>query len=151
MTISSRFAVAVHILTLLETGRGEPLTSEYVAGSVNTNPAVVRRILSMLARAGLTHARLGAGGGSVLARPAAEISLRDVYRAVECEERLFSLHHERPNPKVPRGTQHPGGARACDGRGKPLLDLNQLGSRTVADVMGEEFWRKSRIAAPAMV
>ena len=36
MTISSRFAVAVHILTLLETGRGEPLTSGYIAGSVNT-------------------------------------------------------------------------------------------------------------------
>ena len=94
MTISSRFAVAVHILTLLETGRGEPLTSEYMAGSVNTNPSVVRRILTLLARAGLTRARMGAGGGTVLARPAGEITLRDVYRAVECEERLFSLHHE---------------------------------------------------------
>jgi Rrf2 family protein len=136
MTISSRFAVAVHILTLLETGRGQPLTSEYVAGSVNTNPAVVRRILSMLARAGLTHARLGAGGGSVLARPAAEISLRDVYRAVECEERLFSLHHERPNPKCPVGRNIQAVLERATGAAQAALE-EQLGSRTVADVMAE--------------
>ena len=102
MTISSRFAVAVHILTLLETSRGEPVTSEWIAGSVNTNPAVVRRILCMLARAGLTTSRMGAGGGSLLARPAGQITLRDVYRAVD-EGDLFALHREGPNPKCPVG------------------------------------------------
>jgi Rrf2 family protein len=148
MTISSRFAVAVHILTLLETGRGEPLTSEYIAGSVNTNPAVVRRLLSMLARAGLTHGRLGAGGGTTLARPAADITLRDVYRAVECEGRLFALHHEKPNPKCPVGRNIQAVLERATGAAQNALE-DELAERTVADVMAEVQAgdRKARAAA----
>ena len=136
MTISSRFAVAVHILTLVETGRGEPLTSEYMAGSVNTNAAVVRRILSMLARAGLTRARLGAGGGTVLARSAEEITLKDVYRAVECEKHLFALHHEKPNPKCPIGRHIQAVLERATGAAQNALE-KELGERTLADVMAE--------------
>lgn len=102
MSISSRFVVAVHILTLLETSGGKPMTSDWIAGSVNTNPAVVRRLLSMLAKAGLTTSQLGTGGGALLARPATDITLLDVYRAVD-EGTLFSLHNEAPNPACPVG------------------------------------------------
>ena len=133
--ISSRFAVAVHILALLESGRGEPLTSEYMARSVNTNPAVVRRILSLLARAGLTHARMGAGGGTLLARPAEGITLRDVYRAVECGE-LFALHNEKPNPKCFVGRNIQAVLERATGAAQSALE-EQLGERTVADVMAE--------------
>lgn len=136
MTISSRFAVAVHILTLLETGRGAPLTSEYIARSVNTNPAVVRRLLSLLARAGLTRGRMGAGGGSVLARPAADISLRDVYRAVECEGKLFALHSEEPSRKCPVGRNIQAVLERATDAAQRALE-KQLGERTVADVMAE--------------
>jgi len=51
MRKSSRFVVAAHSLAMLAYSKGEALTSDYIAGSVNTNPVVVRRILSMLARA----------------------------------------------------------------------------------------------------
>lgn len=100
--MNSRFAVAVHILTLLQQGGGTPMTSEYVAGSVNTNPSLVRRLLGMMARAGLTTSQLGAGGGALLARPADRISLGDVYRAVDAGE-LFGMHREEPNPACPVG------------------------------------------------
>jgi Rrf2 family protein len=100
--MNSRFAVAVHILTLLAEARGEPLTSERIAGSVNTNASLVRRLLGMLARAGLATARHGTGGGALLARPPEAITLRDVYRAVD-EGELFALHRERPNPACPVG------------------------------------------------
>jgi Rrf2 family protein len=100
--MNSRFAFAVHILTLIAQGEGEPVTSEYIAGSVNTNPSLVRRILTQLTRAGLTTARMGTGGGALLARPADRITLRDVYRAVDDGE-LFALHRERPNPACPVG------------------------------------------------
>lgn len=100
--MNSRFAVAVHILTLLEQGEGAPLTSEYVAGSVNTNPSLVRRLLGMLARAGLTTSQFGAGGGALLARPAGHITLGDVYRAVDAGD-LFGMHREAPNPACPVG------------------------------------------------
>ena len=100
--MNSRFAVAVHILTLLERGGGAPMTSEYVAGSVNTNPSLVRRLLGMLARAGLTTSQFGAGGGALLARPADRITLGDVYRAVDAGE-LFGMHREEPNAACPVG------------------------------------------------
>lgn len=100
--MNSRFAVAVHILTLLGQGGGAPMTSEYVAGSVNTNPSLVRRLLGMLARAGLTTSQFGAGGGALLARPADQITLGDVYRAVDAGD-LFGMHPEAPNPACPVG------------------------------------------------
>ncbi len=100
--MNSRFAVAVHILTLLEQSRGEPVTSEYIAASVNTNASLVRRLLGMLAKAGLTTSQLGTGGGALLARPGSAITLLDVYRAVD-EGEVFALHRERPNPKCPVG------------------------------------------------
>jgi Rrf2 family protein len=99
--MNSRFAVAVHILTLLEQSGGEPVTSEYIAGSVNTNPSFVRRMLSVLARAGITTSQMGTGGGALLARPAGDITLLDVYRAVD-EGEVFGLH-EQPNPACPVG------------------------------------------------
>jgi Rrf2 family protein len=101
--MNSRLAVAVHILTLLANNRGEePLTSDYIAGSVNTNPSLIRRLLGQLARAGLTTAQLGTGGGARLARPASAITLLDVHRAVD-DSAPFALHRERPNPACPVG------------------------------------------------
>lgn len=100
--MNSRFAVAVHILTLLEQGGGAPMTSEYVAGSVNTNASLVRRLLGSMARAGLTTSQFGAGGGALLARPADHITLGDVYRAVDAGD-LFGMHREGPNPACPVG------------------------------------------------
>jgi Rrf2 family protein len=130
--ISSRFAVAVHILAMIETGKGEPVTSDYIASSVNTNPAVIRRLLSMLARAGLATSQLGAGGGALLARKPAEITLLDVYHAVEDRE-VFAMHPAEPNMHCFVGRQI-----------KPVLEPmiiaaeealeSQLARRTIADV-----------------
>lgn len=100
--MNSRFATAVHILTLVAQGEGQPVTSELIAGSVNTNPSLVRRLLSQLTRAGLTASQMGAGGGALLARPADTITLRDVYRAVD-EGEVFAMHREQPNPECPVG------------------------------------------------
>lgn len=102
MAASSRFAVAVHILTLLAQSGGEPVTSEYIAGSVNTNASLIRRLLSALHAAGLTTSQLGTGGGALLARQADAITLLDVYRAVD-EGEIFALHREQPNPACPIG------------------------------------------------
>lgn len=97
MPTSSRFAVAVHVLAAIALHEGEPVNSEKIAGSASTNAAVIRRLLSMLADAGLVRARLGQGGGALLARAPSSISLLDVYRAVE-NEGLFALHRQPPDP-----------------------------------------------------
>ncbi len=98
MSISSRFAVATHVLTLLALeNKDEPTTSEYLAGSAGTNPVVVRRILSLLGKAGLVVAFSGSGGGAKLARMPHQITLRDVFQAVERSEYLFSLGQRKKN------------------------------------------------------
>ncbi|MBB3259529.1 Rrf2 family protein [Paraburkholderia bannensis] len=97
MNTSSRFAFAVHVLALLALQEGAPLSSEMIAGSVNTNPALIRRLLTMLANAGLTSSQLGAGGGALLAREPQAINLLDIYRAVD-DAQLFAMHREEPNP-----------------------------------------------------
>ena len=100
--MNSRFAVAVHILTVIAHAGGERVTSESIASSVNTNPSLIRRLLAQLARAGLTESQRGAGGGALLALSASRITLCDVYRAIADRE-LFGLHRERPNPRCPVG------------------------------------------------
>jgi DNA-binding IscR family transcriptional regulator len=77
MARSSRFSVALHVLTHLVETR-EPQTSERLAACVGTNPVVVRRTLGRLREAGLVTSASGAGGGWMLARDPSRISLRDV-------------------------------------------------------------------------
>lgn len=98
MPTSSRFAVAVHVLALMALAGDESLKSEQVARSVNTNAVVIRRVLCALARAGLVTSQTGAAGGSRLARAAGEISLREVFRAVEGQD-IFALHRRQPNKR----------------------------------------------------
>ena len=95
MPTSTRFVVAVHILTAIAVGDGKPMRSEDLAYSANTSPVVIRGLLSRLGHAGLTRSQLGAGGGALLARSARKIRLVDVYEAVEDTE-LFSLHRTPP-------------------------------------------------------
>lgn len=102
MSTSSRFTVAIHILTLLAYAGPEPCTSDYIAGSVNTNPVVVRRLLARLREAGLVASQGGPGGGWQLLQEAAAITLGAVFRAVEQGE-LFPLHATGPNPRCPVG------------------------------------------------
>jgi Rrf2 family protein len=135
MSTSSRFAVAVHILTLLEMSGGEPVTSERIAGSVNTHPAVIRRLLSMLAKAGIAASRLGAGGGALLARPARSITLLDVYRAVEDAD-VFAMHHGQPNPACPVGRHVQGALGVATSEAQRAME-EKLARRTIADVLAD--------------
>lgn len=132
MSISSRFVVAVHVLTLLEFEGHGPITSEIIAASVNTNPGFIRRLLSMLGKAGLVTSQLGSGGGARLARPASEIRLDEVYRAVE-SSKLFSFHHSPPNSKCQVGRHIQGALGSVIGRAERALE-QQLGTATIADL-----------------
>jgi Rrf2 family protein len=102
MSTNSRFAVAVHVLTLMAWSDDEPLKSEQVAESVNTNPVVIRRMLCELAEAGLVVSQTGSLGGSRLAHEPTETTLLDVYQALECRG-VFSLHRQPPSRECPVG------------------------------------------------
>lgn len=103
MKISSRFTVAVHILSLIEIGGEYTLSSTQIADSVNTNPVVIRRLMSMLKESELIEVSRGNKGVKLL-KPLDEITLFDVYKAVEVVEsgHLFQIH-EDSNPKCTVG------------------------------------------------
>ncbi|MCM3700159.1 Rrf2 family transcriptional regulator [Paenibacillus macerans] len=89
--ISTRFSIAVHTLSLIAVT--PDCTGDFIAGSVNTNPVIIRRIMGMLKKAGLVAVRPGVGGAALLKEPD-RITLLDVYRAVNVaeENQLFRIH-----------------------------------------------------------
>ena len=94
--------MAVHVLTVLAYKEGDRVTSAFLAGSVNTNPVIVRRLLLALQRARLVETGKGAGSGSRLSRSPARINLAEIYRAVEdCEP--FATPSKKPNAACPVG------------------------------------------------
>lgn len=100
MQISSRFTIAIHIFSCIDTFEKEnKITSDFLAGSVNVNPVIIRRLLSQLKVAGLVNVQRGSGGASI-AKPLEQITFLDVYNAVECIDHGELFHfHENPNPE----------------------------------------------------
>ncbi len=83
MSTNTRFAVAVHSAGMIAFGDRMVVTSDRIAQSVGTNPVVVRRVCGMLVKAGLVTMRKGQNGGALLTRSPDQITLGDIYRAVE--------------------------------------------------------------------
>lgn len=104
MQISSRFTLAVHILACIEVFKDDyKVTSDFLAGSTNVNPVIVRKILGQLKAAGLVEVIRGSGGASI-PKPLNEISFLDIYNAVECVGNGELFHfHENPNTDCPVG------------------------------------------------
>ena len=94
MQISSRFTVALHIFACVDTFKDDyKVTSDFLASSINTNPVVIRKILTQLKNAGLINVARGTGGIE-LTRDLSEITFFDVYEAIEPVEDgdLFRFH-----------------------------------------------------------
>ena len=104
MQISSRLTIAIHIFACIDTFKDSyKLTSDFLAGSINVNPVVVRRLLQQLKAAGLITVARGSGGAAI-AKPLEEITFLDVYNAVECVDNGELFHfHENPNAMCPVG------------------------------------------------
>ncbi|MBK3494581.1 Rrf2 family transcriptional regulator [Viridibacillus sp. YIM B01967] len=100
--VNSRVSVAIHILSLIATTNdANQLTSDWIAGSVNTNPVVIRRISSQLKKANLIASNPGVAGYQLVKEPK-DITLLDIYRAVQAPEELFAIH-DNPNPECAVG------------------------------------------------
>jgi Rrf2 family protein len=101
---NGRFAISLHILTLLDQANGEVLSSDYIAGSININPVLVRKELSNLRNHGMVLSKEGKNGGSYLAKSAQNITLGEVYNSVRQNSLLGNLKNT-PNPQCPVGKQ----------------------------------------------
>jgi len=141
MGTSTRFAVGVHLLTTLAANPGKVLRSEDMADSANTNPVVVRRLFSLMTSAGLIRARLGPGGGFELARPASDITLRDVFAALEGGE-LFTEHRSPPSVSCPAGAHILPVLREATAPAVEALE-EQLSRTTIADIAAEVLARSN--------
>lgn len=100
MAINTQFSIAVHMMATLGVGcerSGGQMTSSELAASVNAAPSFVRRVLSKLSKAGLVQTKTGKTGACALAKKAKEISLLDIYEAVEAPK-AFAIH-SYPNQK----------------------------------------------------
>jgi DNA-binding IscR family transcriptional regulator len=143
MSISSRFSVGIHILALIEINKSGISTSDFLAGSVNTNPVVIRKIMGMLKKAELVKVRPGVAGAQ-LAKASSDITLFDVYKAVNVvqEKELFTVH-DHPNPECLVG-------RNIQNTIEPLFTAAQLAmekvlrSLTLEDVV-KDIGRKENI------
>ncbi|WP_028562474.1 Rrf2 family transcriptional regulator [Paenibacillus pinihumi] len=100
--ISSRFSMAVHILSMVTL---DPLysTGDRIARSINSNPVVIRRIMAQLKKAGYIETKSGVAGASLRVSPES-LTLLDIYRAVESVEgnQLFNFHKD-PDPNCSVG------------------------------------------------
>ena len=138
MQISSRFTIATDMLIIIALeGKKTKVTSDFLAASVGVNPVIIRKTLSQLKNAELISVARGTGGTEII-KDLNEITLLDVYQAVEClgkTGQLFSFH-ENPNPSCPIGSNiH----AVLD---QKLLDIqeameNQLGQTSLAQVVAD--------------
>lgn len=93
MANNLQFSIAVHLLAGLACERDQEagVTSRQLAASVNTSPSFVRRTLAKLSKAGLVETATGKAGACWLAKEAKDISLLEVYQAVDAP-RAFAIH-----------------------------------------------------------
>lgn len=134
MASNSRLAMAVHTAGILALNEKVPVTSEMIATSVGTNPVVIRRIIGCLVKGGIVDVRKGAGGGSLLTRAPSDISIGDIYDALD-EDHLFQVPSLGETHSCPIG-------RAV----RPILSeifqgaegavVRYLGSVTLEDLIG---------------
>lgn len=137
MQITSKFTAAVHILACIDIFDGQMrVTSDFLSGSTGVNAVIVRNVLGQLRNAGIVETRQGSGGAH-LAKALDEITLYDIYKAVDCvdDEGLFHFH-ENPNADCPVGRNiH----KAMDGRLEAAQSAleNELKSTTLAQVVAD--------------
>jgi Rrf2 family protein len=133
VNVSTRFTVALHILTLLASSPSQALTSEYIAGSVNTNPVVIRRLLGLLRKSGYVSSLPGVGGGWRLLVKAESITLADVRRTVD-ERSPFSFHSRPPNPACQVGKNIQGALSSIYDEAERALE-ERLARATVEELL----------------
>lgn len=135
MKRNSRLSLALHTLGHMANDPERIRTSADIAAHAGTNAVVVRRVLGSLRQAGLLASEGGHAGGWRLARPAQEITLADVYRALD--ERLVAVSEgdEVPDCSVEKALRRKV-ATVLDDVERNLIA--RLAETSIAEVSGAE-------------
>ena len=94
---NTRFATAIHIMTILAKNPQAFLTSDWLAGSINVNPVIVRKELINLKKSGLVESRQGKDGGVRIGNDAENINVAEIYEAIKNSE-VLGKKNLNPNP-----------------------------------------------------
>ncbi|UTE72285.1 Rrf2 family transcriptional regulator [Rossellomorea marisflavi] len=132
--INTRLSVAIHIMSLVAMDPKQ--SSDQIAQSVTTNPVVIRRLSGDLKKAGLLTSQAGVPGFN-LTRDPQDITLLDIYKAVNMEKDLFSIH-DKPNPKCPVGKRIQGTLDETFKSVQTAME-NELNEQTLKDIMNHLF------------
>jgi len=128
--------MAIHIFACIDTFGDRKMTSDFLAGSIGTNPVIVRKLLAQLKNAGLIEVLRGTGG-LVVRKPYEDITFLDIYKAVEAPkgDKMFRFHDDPDENCLVGKNIH----RALDPRLDRLQDTMEKGleSVTLADFLAD--------------
>ena len=103
MSYSTRLATSVHILlAIYHFENKEKVTSTFLAGSIQTNPVIVRNLFGKLQKSGLVKVEAGVGGAHLTKKPE-ELTLWDIFLAVEDPHKTIFKPHDDTNPNCEVG------------------------------------------------
>lgn len=99
---NTRLATALHIMSIMAQNKNALTTSDWIAGSIQINPVMIRKEIAVLKKAGLVESVAGKEGGSKLTKSPNKIKLSDVYKAVRNSD-VLGKKNQQPNPYCPVG------------------------------------------------
>jgi DNA-binding IscR family transcriptional regulator len=100
--ISGKFAITIHILTLLTKFPNDFLSSEFIAGSMNLNPVLVRKEIANLKAHYIVESKEGKNGGTKLSKEASDITLKEIFE-MTFDKINLGYAKNQPNPDCPVG------------------------------------------------
>ena len=133
--ISGKFAITTHILTLLAKFPNEFMASDYIAGSLNIHPVLVRKEISNLKRNNLIESKEGKNGGVKLNVSPSSLTLEKIFK-ITFDKASLGFSKNEPNPKCPVGN------KINDNLSDLYENLNQTISNQLANITLEEFAQK---------
>ena len=137
MRTNSRFTLAIQLLMVINASKNTAITSEFFAEKLCCNPVMVRQLYGSLKKAKLIDVKTGVG--TKLAKPADEITLYDVYMAVEGEKakHIFKFI-DKPNDEYFKQFLLPYLYSSADAM------MNELSKVTIAQLNSDFYpWREA--------
>ena len=130
--LSGKFAITIHILTLLTKFPNDYLSSEFIAGSINLNPVLVRKEIANLKAHHIVESKEGKNGGTRLAKNATDITLKEIFQ-MTFDTINLGYAKNQPHPDCPVGKKINQNLSAL------YAEMNQKVSLQLNDISLEDF------------
>ncbi|EJL61524.1 Rrf2 family transcriptional regulator [Flavobacterium sp. CF136] len=130
--ISGKFAITIHILTLLSKFPNDFLSSEFIAGSMNLNPVLVRKEIANLKAHHIVESKEGKNGGTKLSKAATNITLKEIFE-MTFDNINLGYAKNQPNPDCPVGK------KINQNLAKLYADMNEKVSLQLTNITLEDF------------